>query len=220
MATALIGAGAGLLSSVIGGILGNKPQTTTTDSTGNSTTNQNQQQYGTTSLTHNWDTASTNLKNQLVNLYSQNISAPLDASGVINQGIQGNNQAANASMLATNQSLAARGLGTSPIAGNAIIANQGQRAGMNANTINSAPAVLQSLFNSRMSGAGGFFNSLAQDTTQQTAQSQTGYSSTDTTGHSTQTGTGNEAAGGFSSLGSGLAFMAGKGMFGKTPWQS
>src|SRR3954464_5616180 len=132
MATAAIGLGAGLVSSLIGGILGNKPQTTTTDSTTNQTQTGEQNLYGTSANTHVYDEAGTNLKNYLLNLYAQQLlSAAPDARGITAQQLQSNNQNSSLSGMALNHLLAQRGLTSSPVGANAIIQNETQRAAGN-----------------------------------------------------------------------------------------
>lgn len=216
MATAAIGLGAGLVSSLLGGIFGNKPQTTTTDSSGNSTTNQNQNLYGDTANTHIYDTAGINLKNTLLNQYTQSLqSAQPDISGYVNQQLQGNNTNSDAHMTAINQILAARGLNSSPVAGNAIIQNQNMRMQGNQQILNNAPLLAEQIRQQRLQQAGGFFSGMPTDTEQLTHNSGDSYSNTNQTQHQTQTGNGNMAGGGFSSLGSSLAYLSGKGVFGK-----
>lgn len=218
MATAAIPIVTGLVSSLLGGIFGNKPQTTTTDSTGHQTTSQEQNVYGNTANTHIYDEAGTNLKNTLLNYYTQLLqSSPADTSGYINQQLQNNNANSNAHMSAINQILAARGLNSSPVAANAIIQNQNQRFAGNAQILNQAPMLAEQLRMQRLQQAGGFFSGMPTDTLQQMHTNADSYGVQDSTQHSTQTGTGNQMGGGFASLGTSLAGLAGQGVFGKLP---
>lgn len=214
MATAAVGLGAGLVSSVLGGLF-SKPQKSTTDSTNNQSIEGQQQLTGNTSNTIDYDTGSANLRNALTNYYTQSLSQPYDVQGQVNQGLIGNNAASAGRTIGINQMLAARGLNTSPVAVNALVNEQGQRAAMNAQTVNSAPQLMQQMFLQRMQGAGGFFNSLAQNTSGQNQQtgesSQTGTS----TSHSTTVGSANPVGNTFSGLGTTLAGLAGNGFFGK-----
>jgi hypothetical protein len=213
---AVIGAGAGLLSSALGSIFA-KPQVQTTDSTSNQTIQGNQNLYGKTANTIDYDTGSANLRNLLTNLYSQNLMQPYDVQGQINTGLQGNNAASAGRTLNLNQILAARGLSSSPVATNALVNEQGTRASLNAQTINSAPQLMQQMFLQRMGAAGGFFNGLQQNTTGQTSQTGDSYQTGTTTGHSTTTGSVNPVGNTLSGLGTTLAGLAGQGFFGKVP---
>lgn len=209
---------AGLGGSLLSGIAGlfSGPQKSTTNSTQTQTTQSNQNLYGTTANTHVYDPAQTNLKNYLTNLYAQQLMAPLaNTQGIIAQQIQGNNTNANASQMAVSHLLAARGLNTSPVAANALIQNEGVRQGANSTVMQNAPLMQEQLLMQRLQQAGGFFNSMPTDTISQTQQSGDQYSTGTSTGHSETVGSANPVQSGVSSLGTSLAYLSGKGIFGK-----
>jgi hypothetical protein len=83
----------------------------------------------------------TGLRDKLVNMAMQNLSSTTDMGGYTAAGIDKINTSADASKMARDNMLAARGLSASPIAGNADVMGETARAGDIASFENTIPLV-------------------------------------------------------------------------------
>lgn len=214
MAAAAIPIVGSLISGVLGGIFGNKQQTSTIDQT--QTNNQNSTQAGTGQTTPTYADLEGSVKDQLLKYMLGNLFGnQTDLSGYATSGIANNNTALDAGMNNLNATLAARGLTNSPIAVSAIANLGAQRAQANAGVLQQLPLLNEQIRQQRLNQLNGFFTSLPVGQKTDTSQASSGASTTTTKG--TQTGPynpTNPAAGGFSSLGTALAGLYGAGAFG------
>jgi hypothetical protein len=137
----------GGISSVAGAALSKSP------SSSNSTSNK---QNSTSTPVE--DPAWKGLRDQLINMSMQRLGSSTDMSGYTNSGIENINTASDAATIARNNTLAARGLSSSPIAGNADILSQNDRAGNIAEFQNTIPLLQRDMYNQDWNQALGLFN--------------------------------------------------------------
>lgn len=188
----------------LAGLLGNKPQkTTTTSQNAGATAFQNSgYQYPV------YDPATQELRDALTSQF-KNLSSP-DMAGYAAQGINNINQNSDIRTNALKNSLAARGLSYSPIASIAPAMSQNQRIGDISQFQNSLPLIQQQLMLQNLNAGAGYLKGLPIGS----ANTASGAGQSSEQGTSTQIGTGNQAAGGIAGLATTLAGLYGKGAFG------
>lgn len=154
----------GGIADILGGLFGSS---TTTNTKGSSNTNYSQ--------TPTYDPAAESLRQQLINSQIGNLNKDTDLSGYTSQGLQTINQGYDAANNALQQTLAARGLSYSPLAGASTAALGTQRIGAGINFQNQVPLLQQQLLQQKLASALQTFASMPYSVSgqqNQTSQSQ------------------------------------------------
>jgi hypothetical protein len=187
------------LGSLIGGLFGGKPATSSFNSTG-TTSNVGSQNFNQAPV---FDPAQTGLRANLIGAANQQLTqAGPDLSGYQSQMLQNNNTGYNAAQNILRQTLTARGLTYSPLAGGAEANLQTQRIGGGINIMNQMPMLREQLLSQRLNNALNVFRGLPYGT------SGSGTSTTRGTTSQSGTETQTQAGGMMSGLGAGLAGAA------------
>lgn len=182
--------------SALGGLLGN--------TNGARTGSQSQQYSGTRTTTPVGDPRFTELQDKVIQMYMDRLGQPTSLAGYEGQGMGNINSTYDLGKQSLLNSLTARGLSTSGVAGSGLASLEQGRLGQVANFQNSLPLVERQMRNEDLSGA---MQTLALQPYGQTS-TESGTSS------GTYTQPGSMAGGAFSGLGNLLAFMLGKGLIG------
>lgn len=154
---------AGILGGIggVGDILGSLFGSTTRTST-----NYNQ--------TPTYDPAAEGLRQQLIQAQQANLGKDIDLSGYQSQGLQTINQGYDAANKALQQTLSARGLTYSPMAGSASAALGTQRIGAGIQFQNQIPLLAQQLYQQKLQSALQTFASMPYSVTGQQKQTASG----------------------------------------------
>jgi Chaperone of endosialidase len=177
---------AGLLTAA-GGIAGAFPQNTTTSGSSSGNTNLTSNASALSSILNNVNlqqgqTTSTQLDpatqaflTQLMSGYTGLANTGTDMSGYTGSGLSSINQTFNGAQTNADQSLAARGLSTSPVAAAATANIQAARAGQQSQFLNSIPLIQNQLRQANLGSAANFFSMVPK--TVSTMGTQTGTTS-------------------------------------------
>ena len=187
----------GIAGSLLGGLFGGKPATTNVSSnTASSSTGS-----GASTSAPVLDPGQIALKNAILGSGTQQLtSAPADLSGIQSQMLQNTNTGYNSADQVLRQTLAARGLSYSPLAGAAESSLGTQRIGAGINVLNQMPLLREQLYQQRLQNALNAFRGIPFATRGTTNFNQGGNQYM--TGVSTQTNPGGMLGGLFGNLGS------------------
>ena len=219
MASVPLAIGGSLISSLLGGIFGNRPQTTTYSK--DSSSNAQAGQTGNAISRPIYDDTTIGARDNLIRMYSDAATgAPFDTSGWLSGQLSNINAASGLRTNAINAALASRGLlnpGSGPATGS-YLNEQNFRVGQGVAAMGQAPQIAEQVRQQRLNDFSNFFTRLPYGTTTDTGTNS--WQNMTSSEKGTQTGPGNMLGGGFSSLGSGLAYLTGRGAFGKLPGQN
>lgn len=149
--------GIGGIGDILGGLFGSTTRTST---------NYNQ--------TPTYDPATEGLRQQLIQAQQSNLGKDIDLSGYQSQGLQTINQGYDAANKALQQTLSARGLTYSPMAGSASAALGTQRIGAGIQFQNQIPLLAQQLYQQKLQSALQTFASMPYSVTGQQKQTASG----------------------------------------------
>lgn len=136
------------------------PKTTTTNVNQNSggTQNQNFQQAGTTTPTYT-SPFQGELENQMLSQASNSLKNPFDTSGFASNALKNINTGADVNKTILQNTLAARGLGQSPIAASATASQEQSRVAQGTDFLNQLPMLQEQIYNQRLNNALNVFRS-------------------------------------------------------------
>lgn len=187
----VVGSAFGTPSSMSGSGTSNTTSNSNSTGTSNTTGTLTGTQSQTSSSTPTFDPITEALRQQLIQSAGQQLSSVPSANSLISSGIQNINQGTDASRSALQQTLAARGLTYSPLAGSATANLENQRIGAGVSYANQAPALQQQLYTNALSNALNTFRAMPFATTGTTTGSTNQSQSQNTTQNQTTSGTQN-----------------------------
>ena len=205
------------ISGLAGGLL-NRPSTqqqqtnqTTNQQSSQSTANQSQ-------TNPNYDPFQLQMRNFLLSSY-YNRTNPAYINNLVNSSINNGTNEINASatpaLQALRNSLAARGLSYSPVAGTAEAGMQAQRIGQITNLRAQAPLLADQLQGNALTSFSDYLSRLPVGQTSSSTGFQSGSGQSTTTGTGSVTNPGNILGGAVSGAGSALGLLYGQGAFDK-----
>lgn len=200
--------------SALGGLFGNRKQKQ--QQTQQSTQNVDITDFIEQFQSPTFDEETLGLRNALISQFLNRVNnAPGFGEAYRAAGLQRINQSNNLGRQLLENSLAARGLSSSPVAANAIAQNEANRLMQGSQFLTQAPITLDQLMQERLLQAGNFFSQLPHGLATTGTTRRTGTTTGNVQGETTTPG--NLLGGLFGNLGTTLAGLYGRGAFRKQP---
>lgn len=199
----------------LGGLLGNRPSTTTQSGTSNTTGTQNTS--GSSLITGSKGPAGDYLNSDLITKYLAMLNQDPDLSGYRAGGIGDINRLADVRNRNINETMAAHGI-SGPALGTSLINSENNRTGDITKFSQGIPLMAQQLNLGNLNAAGNFAAGLPESQMTNFNNTENSTQNTQQTGNVNQPG--NMLGGLFGGAGNMLAYLYGNGAFGRNPTQT